>query len=96
MALRPARISKPIDVGRTAMVLAAEDDSGPLQVRIGLMAWEQLRMAPPYLDDEDRRDAALFELEQLCVPERIRRIDGMRVVDVMAEDVDAIVARLQG
>lgn len=93
---RPARIIGPIDVGQTVMTLAADDDIGQLQVRIGLVAWERLRLAPPYLDDDDRRDAALFELEQLCEPNRTRRIDGDRVVDVTIEDVDTIVARFEG
>jgi hypothetical protein len=77
------------------LTFSAEDDAGPLKVRIGRMPWEDLRMAQPYTDDEDRRDSAMLEVEMLCTPDRVRRIDGERFVDVLSEEVDAIVARLE-
>jgi hypothetical protein len=92
---RPARIIAPIDVGRMILTFAAEDAVGPLTVRISLMPWENLRMAQPYTDDDDRRDAALSELEMLCTPDRVRKIDGERFVDVVSEDVEAIMARIE-
>jgi hypothetical protein len=56
---------------------------------------KRLRLAPQYLDDDDdhHRDAALFELEQLCRADRTRWIDGDRIVDIIIEDLDTIVVR---
>jgi hypothetical protein len=92
---RAIEIAGPIDVGETIMTLAARDAVGSFKVRISLIAWERLRMAPPYLDDEDRRDAALLELEHLCSTERARHNGGERIVDITDDGIDDIVARLE-
>ena len=40
----------------------------------------------PYAVGEPTHGAALFELEMLCAPDRLRKIDIERFVDILDED----------
>lgn len=69
--------------------MAAEAASGPLTIVLGTDAMEHLCVAFAYLDAEDRRDAALLELEQLAC-RYLEAIGADRRIVLLDEELEAV------
>ena len=93
--LRPVHILEPIALDASTLTMAAEAASGPLTIVVGTDAMEHLCVAFACLDAEDRRGAALLELEQLA-GRYVEAVGADRRIVLSDEEVEAVATIREG